>query len=385
MMLPLRMGRPGRPTTPVALSVIEAQTLRAWASLTSTPGARALSLRATIVLACAEGISNSEVTRRLGVSAPTVGKWRSRFLERRLNGLLNPDRAGVPRTIDEDLTAQIIDSARHSTAPDGAPWSTRTLAANYGISQSSVHRIWQAHGVQPLCAATPPANPASRLNSRNVGSSGRRTPDQIRRALLKAAEDVTAREGRAASFHDIARAAGVSRSVLYRHFRNRAELLQETALAPFVDFLGAFREISVAQSASAELSTWDMERAFISGILEHLDAHQPFLSTVLSERSAISHSLKAAFCASVDHALEKLAEVGAEEGRSHNRGVPLETISVKIRLVFALVAGISENRSWLIPAGQRAWSRDDLLDNLTEFTLYGVHNAPPTTPTPTIN
>jgi len=370
------MSRPGRPTAPITLSVIEAQTLRTWASLTSTPGARALSLRAAIVLACAEGTSNTEVTRRLSVSAPTVGKWRSRFLERRLDGLLDPDRSGVPRTLDKDLTTQIIDSALHSTAPDGAPWSTRTLARHYGISQSSVHRIWQAHSVEPLRAATTRATPASQPTSRNVPSSGRRTPEQIRRALLKAAEDVTAREGRAASFHDIARAAGVARSVLYRHFRNRAELLQETALAPFVEFLGAFREISLAQSASTELSTWDMERAFISGILEHLDAHRPFLSMVLSERSVISPSLKAAFCASVDHAIEELAEVGVEEGRSHNRGVPLETISVKIRLVLALVAGISENRSWLIPAGQRAWSRDELLDKLTEFTLYGVHNAP---------
>jgi AcrR family transcriptional regulator/transposase len=379
------MGRPGRPTAPITLSAIEAQTLRTWASLTSSPGARALSLRAAIVLACAEGTSNTEVTRRLGVSAPTVGKWRSRFLERRLDGLLDPDRSGVPKTLDEDLTAQIVDSARHSTAPDGAPWSTRTLARQYGISQSSAHRIWQAHGVEPMRATNTRTASASLATGRNGRSSGRRTPEEIRRAILKAAEDVTAREGRAASFHDIARAAGVARSVLYRHFPNRAELLQETALAPFVEFLGAFRELSLAQSASTELSTWDMERAFISGILEHLDAHRPFLRAVLGEHSVVGHNLQAAFCASVDQAIEELAEVGVEEGRSHNRGVPLETISVKIRLVLALVAGISENRSWLIPAGQRAWSREELLDKLTEFTLYGVHNAPPATPTRTID
>ena len=111
-------------------------------------------------------------------------------------------------------------------------------------------------------------------------------------------------------------------------------------------------------------------------MLKHIDIHRPFLGAVFGERSVISNSLKAAFCASIDHTIEELAEVGIEEGRSHDRGVPAETMSVKIRLVLALVAGISANRDWLTPTDDRAWSREDLLDKLTEFTLYGVKNGP---------
>ena len=373
------MSRPGRPTPPLTLSRMEEQTLRQWASSTNTPRARALSLRAAIVLASADGATIAATSERLQVSKPTVGKWRSRFLDRRLDGLLDRARSGVPNTIDDDLTAQIVDAGRHTAAPDGTPWSTRTLARSLGISQSSVQRIWAAHGVEPRrgqasSATTTAARPARATTT--AAPAGRRNPDAIRRALLKAAEDVTAREGRAASFHDIAREAGVARSVLYRHFPNRTELLKEAALAPFVDFLDVFRDMCLAQFENRELSTWEIERTFISGVLKHIDSHRPFLGTVFGERSVISNSLKAAFCASVDHTIEEIGQVGIEEGRSRNRGIPLETISVKIRLVVALVAGISANRDWLIPADDRAWSRDDLLDKLTEFTLYGVQNAP---------
>lgn len=66
------------------LTQAEQDALQAWARRGKT--AQALVVRARIVLACAGGLSNSEVSRQLGVSLPTVGKWRKRFVTDRLDG-----------------------------------------------------------------------------------------------------------------------------------------------------------------------------------------------------------------------------------------------------------------------------------------------------------
>jgi transposase len=111
--------------------------------------AQAVALRARIVLGCAAGLSNQAVAARERVTPPTVGKWRRRFAERGLDGLLDEPRPGVPRTIDDAKVESVIVQTVESRPPGATHWSTRSMARHSGISTSIVGRIWRAFGLQP--------------------------------------------------------------------------------------------------------------------------------------------------------------------------------------------------------------------------------------------
>jgi transposase len=108
-----------------------------------------LALRSRIVLACAEGGANVGVAARLGVSRATVTKWRSRFIEHRLEGLLDEPRPGRPRTITDDQVEKVIVTTLESSPRDATHWSTRSMAATSGMSQTAISRIWRAFGLKP--------------------------------------------------------------------------------------------------------------------------------------------------------------------------------------------------------------------------------------------
>lgn len=111
--------------------------------------AQALALRARIVLACAEGQDSKVVASRLRVTPQTVGKWRARYLQLRLDGLLDAPRSGASRTIDDAPVDALIAKTLESV-PDGAShWSTRTMARQAGLTQTAVSRIWRTFGLQP--------------------------------------------------------------------------------------------------------------------------------------------------------------------------------------------------------------------------------------------
>jgi transposase len=110
---------------------------------------QALALRARIVLTCAEGENNCEVARRLRVYRQTVGKWRSRFLARGLDGLLDEPRPGAPRKHDDARIEQLIATTLNERPREATHWSTRLLAQKLKMSQSTVSRVWRAFGLQP--------------------------------------------------------------------------------------------------------------------------------------------------------------------------------------------------------------------------------------------
>ena len=126
----------------------EQETLQGLARRAKT--AQALALRARIVLACAQGLSNSEVSRELGVSLPTVGKWRKRFVTGRLDGLTDEPRPGAPRKIT-DAQVELVIVKTLEEAPDNhdSHWSTRSMARAVGLNQTAVSRIWRAFGLKP--------------------------------------------------------------------------------------------------------------------------------------------------------------------------------------------------------------------------------------------
>jgi transposase len=116
--------------------------------------AQAIACRARIVLAAADGKSNLEVAEALSISRLTVGKWRSRFLARRLDGLFDEARPGAPRTVTDAHVERLITKALESTPKNATHWSTRSLAKQTGMSQSAVSRILRAFALQPHRAET---------------------------------------------------------------------------------------------------------------------------------------------------------------------------------------------------------------------------------------
>ncbi len=115
---------------------------------------QAVALRARIILACAEGKNNSEVAKRCRVIRQTVGKWRSRFLEHGLDGLLDEPRPGAPRTHDDAKIEQLIATTLNERPAEATHWSTRLLGRKLKLSQSTVSRVWRAFGLQPHRAET---------------------------------------------------------------------------------------------------------------------------------------------------------------------------------------------------------------------------------------
>ena len=111
--------------------------------------AQALALRARIVLAAAGLLTNGEIAESLGVSRPTVTKWRNRFAKRRLEGLLDEPRPGRPRTITDEQVERVVITTLESAPKDATHWSTRSMAKEVGITPDAVMRIWHAFGLQP--------------------------------------------------------------------------------------------------------------------------------------------------------------------------------------------------------------------------------------------
>ena len=105
--------------------------------------------RARIVLLAADGLSNTAIAEKLGVSRLTVGTWRRRFAERGLAGLDDEPRPGAPRKIGDDKIAEVVTRTLETVPDDATHWSRRSMARASGISATTVHRIWSAFGLQP--------------------------------------------------------------------------------------------------------------------------------------------------------------------------------------------------------------------------------------------
>ena len=129
------------------LSSDERESLERWKRRPTT--AQALALRSRIILRCSEGKTNTVVAGEIGLAKQTVGKWRARFIERRLDGLLDEPRPGGPRSITDTDVERVVTLTLETTPADATHWSTRSMAARTGLSQSAISRIWRAFALQP--------------------------------------------------------------------------------------------------------------------------------------------------------------------------------------------------------------------------------------------
>ena len=125
----------------------ERDTLQRWVRRATS--SQALAQRCRIVLGCAAGKSNKEVAAELGVSQQMVCKWRQRFVADRLEGLADEPRPGAPRKIaDEQIEAVLVATLERQPAA-ATHWSRTSMAAESGLSKSTVGRIWKAFGLKP--------------------------------------------------------------------------------------------------------------------------------------------------------------------------------------------------------------------------------------------
>ncbi|WP_183318503.1 IS630 family transposase [Flexivirga oryzae] len=141
------MPSAGRPKVLLELTIGEREQLGRWARRRKS--SQALALRSRIVLECADGHTNKVVAARLGISQPTVGKWRSRFVEHRLDGLVDEPRPGRPATITPEQVEDVLVATLESTPEHATHWSRTKMAEKSGLSPSTIGRIWKAFGLQP--------------------------------------------------------------------------------------------------------------------------------------------------------------------------------------------------------------------------------------------
>ncbi len=146
------MPRTGRPKAPLELTSEEREQLLRWARRRKS--AQALALRSRIVLGCGEGLTNRAVAAVEGVTVQTVGKWRARFVEFRLDGLADDPRPGRPPSITVDQVEEVIVATLESTPPNATHWSRAKMAERSGLSKSTIGRIWRDFELKPHRAET---------------------------------------------------------------------------------------------------------------------------------------------------------------------------------------------------------------------------------------
>jgi len=139
--------RTGRPKQALRLTEAERDRLQSLAHRARSQSL--LARRARVVLACAAGLDNKAVARKLRTSLGMVGKWRSRFLQTRLEGLYDEPRPGAPRKVNDAQIEEVIIQSLESTPRGETHWSTRGLAKATGLSRMTISRIWHAFGLQP--------------------------------------------------------------------------------------------------------------------------------------------------------------------------------------------------------------------------------------------
>ena len=169
------------------LSAEERGTLENWARRPKT--AQATALRARLILGCAAGKTNTAVARELRVTKQTVGKWRSRFVAKRLDGLLDEPRPGAPRTVTDAAVERVVTLTLETTPRDATHWSTRAMARQCGLRQSTVSLSGAPSASSLIAPRRSSSRPIRSSSTRSATSSALHAPARQRARALHRRED----------------------------------------------------------------------------------------------------------------------------------------------------------------------------------------------------
>ena len=134
---------------PKAIELTEEERAQLTAFARRAKTANSLARRARIILAAADGMGNTEIARKYGFGVATAGKWRARFVQLRMDGLLDEPRVGAPRTVSDAQVEEVVAKTLEETPRGETHWSRRSMARAVGLSADTIGRIWRAFGLQP--------------------------------------------------------------------------------------------------------------------------------------------------------------------------------------------------------------------------------------------
>jgi AcrR family transcriptional regulator len=195
---------------------------------------------------------------------------------------------------------------------------------------------------------------------------------EARDAVLGSAGEVFAAKGYAgATSRDLARAAGVSESVMYRHFGSKSGLFTEAVLAPFLRFLESFSDTS-ARYLAQPLDNQTMMRLFVSELVDQLTVHRGALRTFLAASEDLDEDQKQRFYGAFDEVMVRLGEVVSTETTIRRREQRVLGSEMNVRATVGMVLSLVVLDDWLLPAGERRPSRDQLVDHLCQILLLGT-------------
>jgi transposase len=137
----------GRPKTPLTLSPEEREQIQSWTRSRSIP--QGLSDRMQIILLADKGHANQEISKRVGLSRASVGKWRKRFIQFGIEGLHDELRAGRPRSLSDEKIATLIQKTLNEKPKSSTHWNCRGFSAETDVSKSTVQRLWNTFGIKP--------------------------------------------------------------------------------------------------------------------------------------------------------------------------------------------------------------------------------------------
>jgi len=198
----------------------------------------------------------------------------------------------------------------------------------------------------------------------------RRRRGEVPGLVLEAARDLFASKGYGASTREIAKRAGVSESLIFRHFGTKAELFNKAVMEPFDQFITEFVDLWESQVGSP-LTNEDITRAYLTKMYSILVTHRKSVMALLAA-SAFEDDFNGNSRADshLSQQLDKLQAIVEKEREA--RGLSGVNAMVFTRISFGTVAALAVMGDWIFPRGKRRPTRNQVIEELVSFTLYGI-------------
>lgn len=204
------------------------------------------------------------------------------------------------------------------------------------------------------------------------GRPGRRSSAQVRHEILEAAGVVFGEKGyTGATSRDLARAAGVSESVLYRHFGSKSNLFAEAVVTPFAAVLEAFSDL-LKKTVAQPLDLETLMRLFLTELVEQLTHHRRELRMFLAAEDQLDEDTKALFYERFHGVIASLTEIVAPESRRRGRKIGPLGSDMNVRATLGLVFAVAILDDWFMPPGPAAPSREQLIEHLGVILIHGM-------------